>query len=172
MQLEEEKRGRLNPYSHGEGRKEGKSCGEISCLSGKDELYHLSPNPRFPGHPNPRSLLHPNPIPRSLLHTLVVVLVLVRVPNSMKVLLRTPKATQDTGAIGVGVHGAEAEGQSQDRGDGEWQGFVERGVWDEPIIKRWEDVKVSGGTSQAADYRLRMQVLQALQVSQVSQEQC
>lgn len=68
----------------------------------------------------------------------------------MKVLLRRPKAAQETGAIGV--YGGEDEtmsgslrGDGGDQGDadgGAWGGFVERGVYDEPIIRRWEDIKV------------------------------
>lgn len=61
----------------------------------------------------------------------------------MKVLLRRPRATATTGAIGVS--GGEDEAQDGDEGaeKREWGVSVERGVFDEPIIKRWEDLKVT-----------------------------
>lgn len=67
--------------------------------------------------------------------------VMGRVPNSMKVLLRRPRATATTGAIGVS--GGEDEYLGGDDGSEkrEWGVSVERGVYDEPIIKRWEDLK-------------------------------
>lgn len=60
----------------------------------------------------------------------------------MKVLLRRPRATATTGAIGVS--GGEDEYLGGDDGSEkrEWGVSVERGVYDEPIIKRWEDLKV------------------------------
>lgn len=65
-----------------------------------------------------------------------------RVPNSMKVLLRRPRTTQSTGALGVSG-GEEEEGGAREQDDAEeGSEFVEKGVWDEPIVKRWEDVKV------------------------------
>lgn len=59
-------------------------------------------------------------------------------------------ATQSSGSDGLtagaegsdaadGDNGAEGEGAG---GQGQWGLGVERGVWDEPIIKRWEDAKV------------------------------
>lgn len=65
----------------------------------------------------------------------------------MKVLLRRPRATENTGAMGVS--GGEDEAQGADAGGGEtagrrreWGVYVEKGVYDEPIIKRWQDSKV------------------------------
>ncbi|CAM9811101.1 unnamed protein product [Scytosiphon promiscuus] len=77
--------------------------------------------------------------------------VMGRVPNAMKVLLRRPVATQSSGSDGltadggVDLGGAEGEeqgiGDGQGGGEGSWGVAMERGVWDEPIIKRWEDAK-------------------------------
>lgn len=67
----------------------------------------------------------------------------------MKVLLRRPIATQSSGSDGLTADGgvelgsAEVdEGDGQEAGEGSWGVAMERGVWDEPIIKRWEDGKV------------------------------
>lgn len=72
----------------------------------------------------------------------------------MKVLLRRPVATQSSGSDGLTADNEDTEdtegGEGQGRGgaegeggeQGDWGVGVEKGVWDEPIIKRWEDGKV------------------------------
>lgn len=69
----------------------------------------------------------------------------------MKVLLRRPVATQSSGSDGLTADSEGEDAAGNDNG-GEGQGAgghaqwgvgVEKGVWDEPIIKRWEDAKVS-----------------------------
>lgn len=58
-------------------------------------------------------------------------------------------ATQSSGSDGLtedneGDGGDGNGGQGQGAGgQGQWGVGVEKGVWDEPIIKRWEDAKVS-----------------------------
>lgn len=69
----------------------------------------------------------------------------------MKVLLRRPIATQSSGSDGLtaddtGNEGSEGHGGGGEGGggdQGEWGVGMEKGVWDEPIIKRWEDSKVN-----------------------------
>lgn len=69
----------------------------------------------------------------------------------MKVLLRRPVATQSMGSDGLTAdEGNEESNQGSNEGDnGEgggggtgWKLGMERDVWDEPIIKRWQDAKV------------------------------
>ncbi|CBJ48642.1 conserved unknown protein [Ectocarpus siliculosus] len=74
--------------------------------------------------------------------------VMGRVPNAMKVLLRRPIASQSSGSDGLtadnddGGGGGDGEGGGgEGEGGGQWGVSMERGVWDEPIIKRWEDGK-------------------------------
>eukprot|EP00903_Cladosiphon_okamuranus_P018847 g17335.t1 len=70
--------------------------------------------------------------------------VMGRVPNAMKVLLRRPVATQSSGSDGLTADNEGDDGDGEGQGAGshrQWGVNVERGVWDEPIIKRWEDAK-------------------------------
>eukprot|EP00904_Undaria_pinnatifida_P002015 jgi/Undpi1/11814/HiC_scaffold_4.g01513.m1 len=67
--------------------------------------------------------------------------VMGRVPNSMKVLLRRPVASQSSGSDGLTAEDDEGGSGGQHPGEREWGVSVEVGVWDEPIIKRWEDAK-------------------------------
>ncbi len=67
----------------------------------------------------------------------------------MKVLLRRPVATQSSGSDGLtAAEDGDGDGGNGDEdtapggGEGQWGVAMERGVWDEPIIKRWEDAKV------------------------------
>lgn len=60
----------------------------------------------------------------------------------MKVLLRRPVASQSSGSDGLTAEDDEGGSGGQHPGEREWGVSVEVGVWDEPIIKRWEDAKV------------------------------
>lgn len=68
----------------------------------------------------------------------------------MKVLLRRPVATQSSGSDGLTADEEGNDAADNDNGEGgqgaggqdQWGVGMERGVWDEPIIKRWEDAKV------------------------------
>lgn len=69
--------------------------------------------------------------------------VVYRVPNSMNVLLRRPVASQSSGSDGLTGEGDEDADEDESGAERRAYGVsMERGVWDEPIIKRWEDAKV------------------------------
>lgn len=53
-------------------------------------------------------------------------------------------ASQSSGSDGLtDAREGDDEGRGQELSERDWGVSVEAGVWDEPIIKRWEDAKVS-----------------------------
>ncbi|CAN0032454.1 unnamed protein product, partial [Laminaria digitata] len=60
----------------------------------------------------------------------------------MKVLLRRHVASQSSGSDGLtDEREGDEGGRGQELGERDWGVSVQAGVWDEPIIKRWEDAK-------------------------------